>query len=56
MDIEDDLDVVFHKGLESTENLSEPGARKRSMSGQAETSSDSKKPRLSSEKDNVIEL
>lgn len=55
MEVEDDLDVVFHKGVESEGTSRELPSRKRSISGQAEKGSASKKFRLSSEND-VIEL
>ena len=57
IDIDEDLDVIFHKGADDEENIQEPGTRKRSMSGQGETGSASKKLRLSqNENDGVIEL
>ena len=54
IDIDDDLNVVYHNGVENDGSVKEP-SRKRSMSV-AGPSSDSKKPRLSSDANDVIEL
>jgi len=54
IDIDDDLNVVYHNGVENDSSVKEP-SRKRSMSG-AGPSSDSKKPRLSSDANDIIVL
>lgn len=56
IDLEDDLNILYQKGVESDGNTPELPARKRSMSGQAETGSASKKQRLSADQSDVIEL
>ena len=56
VEIDDDLDVVFQKGVENDLSLEEASSRKRSNSGQAETGSASKKVRLSQTESDIIEL
>lgn len=54
IEIDDDLNVVYHNGVEN-DGVKE-SSRKRSMSGQPGPSSDSKKPRLSTDANDVIVL
>ncbi|KAI9555299.1 hypothetical protein GHT06_017814 [Daphnia sinensis] len=54
VEIDDDLDIIFQKGDENEENQKEPPIRKRSISGQADIGSASKKLRLS--ENDIIEL
>ena len=56
VDMDDDIDVVFQKGVENDQNLQELSNRKRSISDLAETGSASKKVRLSETKSDIIEL
>ena len=52
----EDVDVLFHNGIEHDESVQMPAARKRSISGQADTGSASKKPRLSEDDAEIVEL
>ncbi|XP_057369356.1 SUMO-activating enzyme subunit 2-like [Daphnia carinata] len=54
VEIDEDLDVIFQKGTENGNNQQEPSIRKRSISGQADIGSASKKLRLS--ENDIIEL
>lgn len=52
----EDVDVLFHNGIEHDEPVQMPSARKRSMSGQPDAGSASKKPRLSENDAEIVEL
>lgn len=54
--MDDDLDVVFQKGVENDQSPQESSNRKRSIADQAETGSASKKARLSQTESDIIEL
>lgn len=56
VDMDDDLDVVFQKGVENDQSPQESSNRKRSIADQAETGSASKKARLSQTESDIIEL
>ncbi len=56
VDMDDDLDVVFQKGVENDQSPQESSNRKRSITDQAETGSASKKARLSQTESDIIEL
>jgi len=52
----EEVDVLFHNGIEHDEAVQMPSARKRSMSGQPDAGSASKKPRLSEDDAEIVEL
>ncbi|XP_032781296.2 SUMO-activating enzyme subunit 2 isoform X1 [Daphnia magna] len=54
VEIDEDLDVIFQKGCANDDHQQEPSIRKRSISGQADIGSASKKLRLS--ENDIIEL
>uniref|UniRef100_A0A0N7ZUD8 SUMO-activating enzyme subunit n=1 Tax=Daphnia magna TaxID=35525 RepID=A0A0N7ZUD8_9CRUS len=54
VEIDEDLDVIFQKGTANDDHQQEPSIRKRSISGQADIGSASKKLRLS--ENDIIEL
>lgn len=56
VDMDDDLDVVFQKGVENDQSPQESSNRKRSIADQAESGSASKKARLSQTESDIIEL